>query len=118
MALCSHNVTFAQFAGQSNIAGNETRIAGSASHPFFYLIASSELNEIPVYGLFFLIQDVLHFPSTLDELKLITSALLEFQQFHPVYVFILFCTAYIYKQTFAIPGSVFMVTTEIHANFT
>jgi len=36
------------------------------------------------------------------------SLLLEFKINHSQYVFILFFSAYLYKQTFAIPGSVFM----------
>ena len=63
----------------------------------------------PNYYCVIYFQEILKFPSTLDELKLITSSLLEFQQYHPFYVFVLFSSAYIYKQAFAIPGSVFLV---------
>lgn len=33
-----------------------------------------------------------------------------YKEEHFIYVLVLFCSAYIYKQTFAIPGSVFMVS--------
>lgn len=61
------------------------------------------------------LQDVLKFPGNLEELKSLTVMLLEFKKFHPLYVYILFCTAYLYKQTFAIPGSVFLVTIMVVA---
>ena len=57
----------------------------------------------------FNLQDNLKFPSSLEGLKATASLLTEFQIHHPHYVFVLFCSAYLYKQTFAIPGSVFMV---------
>ncbi|XP_046647619.1 transmembrane protein 41A-A-like [Daphnia pulicaria] len=53
-------------------------------------------------------KDMIKFPCNLEELKSLTGTLLEFQKFHPLYVYILFCSAYLYKQTFAIPGSVFL----------
>lgn len=48
------------------------------------------------------------FPSSLDELKQLSSLLLEYRTKHFTYVLILFSSAYIFKQTFAIPGSVFL----------
>ncbi|KAK4003023.1 hypothetical protein OUZ56_004809 [Daphnia magna] len=54
------------------------------------------------------LRDVLKFPGNLEDLKTLTETLLEFKKFHPLYVYILFCTSYLYKQTFAIPGSVFL----------
>ena len=54
-------------------------------------------------------QDILKFPSNLEELKLIASSLMTFKMNHPIYVHTLFFSAYLYKQTFAIPGSVFLV---------
>ena len=56
---------------------------------------------------------MLKFPSNLEELKSLTGTLLEFQKFHPLYVYVLFCSAYLYKQTFAIPGSVFLVSMQL-----
>lgn len=54
-------------------------------------------------------QDSLHFPTSLQELKEIANLLSQFQVHHPGYVMLLFASAYLYKQTFAIPGSVFLV---------
>jgi len=54
------------------------------------------------------IKDILKFPSNLEELKLIASSLMTFKMNHPIYVHTLFFSAYLYKQTFAIPGSVFL----------
>ena len=57
----------------------------------------------------------LKFPSNLDELKAIASFLQQYKQEHSTYVYCLFCCAYLYKQTFAIPGSVFMVSPYLSA---
>ncbi len=48
------------------------------------------------------------FPQNLDELKNLATLLKNYQQQKPFYVFVLFCSVSLYKQTFAIPGSVFM----------
>ncbi|RMX52849.1 hypothetical protein pdam_00011314 [Pocillopora damicornis] len=50
----------------------------------------------------------LHFPSDLEDLKSLASLLKQYRQDNFGYVILLFCSAYLYKQTFAIPGSVFM----------
>jgi len=50
----------------------------------------------------------LKFPSSLDELRAITSLLSRFQENHSAYILTLFCSAYLFKQTFAVPGSVFL----------
>lgn len=50
----------------------------------------------------------LHFPSDLEELKSLASLLKQYRKENSGYVVFLFCSAYLYKQTFAIPGSVFM----------
>lgn len=50
----------------------------------------------------------LSFPSSLEELKSLADVLKEYKKDHKGYLVLLFCSAYIYKQTFAIPGSVFM----------
>lgn len=52
----------------------------------------------------------LAFPSTIDELKTLSSLLGGYSKEHPAYVIVLFSSAYLFKQTFAIPGSVFMVS--------
>lgn len=50
----------------------------------------------------------LKFPSNLAELNDLASLLLHYTDGHLAYVILLFCSAYIYKQTFAIPGSIFL----------
>ncbi|XP_023332965.1 transmembrane protein 41A-A [Eurytemora carolleeae] len=50
----------------------------------------------------------LKFPSSLEDLKLMSGTLNLFKTNHPTYVLLLFCSAYIFKQTFAVPGSVFL----------
>lgn len=50
------------------------------------------------------------FPSNIEQLKRLARILSLYSQTHSQYVFILFCSAYIFKQTFAIPGSVFLVS--------
>jgi len=50
----------------------------------------------------------LTFPSSLDDLRSLSSALSKFQTNHPTYVLILFSSSYVFKQTFAVPGSVFL----------
>ncbi|XP_007233829.2 transmembrane protein 41A-A [Astyanax mexicanus] len=47
----------------------------------------------------------LKFPSDLEELREQAALLRHYQQEHSGYVLLLFCSAYIYKQAFAIPGS-------------
>ncbi|XP_052401033.1 transmembrane protein 41A-B [Carassius gibelio] len=50
----------------------------------------------------------LKFPSDLDELRDLAELLQFYKTEHTGYVFILFCSAYLYKQSFAIPGSSFL----------
>jgi len=50
----------------------------------------------------------LKFPSNLEDLRKIASNLGQFQVSNPGYVLLLFSSAYIFKQTFAVPGSVFL----------
>lgn len=50
----------------------------------------------------------LKFPSSHQELKELAELLNSYNQDHAVYVVVLFSSAYLYKQTFAIPGSVFL----------
>lgn len=59
---------------------------------------------------FFLTQR-LKFPSDLNELKEMAELLQFYRQEHTSYVLLLFCSAYLYKQAFAIPGSSFLVRT-------
>ncbi|CAG2163033.1 unnamed protein product [Oppiella nova] len=44
----------------------------------------------------------------LNQLKQLSSLLLAYSQLNSTYVFVLFCSAYVFKQTFAIPGSLFL----------
>jgi len=50
----------------------------------------------------------IHFPHSLDDLKSIAKVVKEHQAEQPFLVIVLFCSAYLYKQTFAIPGSMLM----------
>lgn len=52
----------------------------------------------------------LKFPSDLEELRELAELLQFYKTEHIGYVFILFCSAYLYKQSFAIPGSSFLVS--------
>jgi len=49
----------------------------------------------------------IYFPRDVNQLKAVTAALRDSQKDHYGLVLLLFCSAYIYKQTFAIPGSFF-----------
>lgn len=51
----------------------------------------------------------LKFPSDLEELRELAETLRFYKQEHHGYVLVLFCSAYLYKQSFAIPGSSFLV---------
>ncbi|XP_027035118.1 transmembrane protein 41A-B [Tachysurus fulvidraco] len=50
----------------------------------------------------------LRFPSDLEELRDLSELLKFYKQQHTGYVLLLFCSAYLYKQSFAIPGSSFL----------
>lgn len=50
----------------------------------------------------------LKFPSSHQELKELAELLNSYNKDHATYIMVLFCSAYLYKQTFAIPGSVFL----------
>ncbi|ELU10877.1 hypothetical protein CAPTEDRAFT_223354 [Capitella teleta] len=50
----------------------------------------------------------LKFPSSVDELRALSKLLSSYKADHFLHVLLLFSFAYLYKQTFAIPGSVFM----------
>lgn len=53
------------------------------------------------------------FPTNLDELRALSAQLATLNRDHPLFVLAFFASAYLYKQTFAIPGSVFLVS-EFH----
>ncbi|XP_068428760.1 transmembrane protein 41A-A [Clinocottus analis] len=50
----------------------------------------------------------LKFPSDLEELRELAELLQFYKMEHTGYVLLLFCSAYLYKQSFAIPGSSFL----------
>ncbi|XP_033899463.3 transmembrane protein 41A-B-like [Acipenser ruthenus] len=50
----------------------------------------------------------LTFPSDLEELQELAELLKFYKTEHTAYVLLLFCSAYLYKQSFAIPGSSFL----------
>lgn len=52
--------------------------------------------------------DDLKFALNLDELTSLATLLQQYKTDHMTYVLLLFCSAYLYKQSFAIPGSVFL----------
>ena len=54
------------------------------------------------------IRSYLKFPKDLDELRTLSFALTEYKDEHFPRIFALFCFAYVYKQTFSIPGSAFL----------
>uniref|UniRef100_A0A3Q3W870 VTT domain-containing protein n=1 Tax=Mola mola TaxID=94237 RepID=A0A3Q3W870_MOLML len=51
---------------------------------------------------------ILKFPSDLEELRELAEFLQFYKTEHTTYVLLLFCSAYLYKQSFAIPGSSFL----------
>ncbi|KAH3748423.1 transmembrane protein 41A-A-like isoform X2 [Dreissena polymorpha] len=53
-------------------------------------------------------RSALKFPRNLDELKALATLLDDYHDDNMLYVLILYCSAYMFKQTFAIPGSFFM----------
>lgn len=56
----------------------------------------------------------LKFPSDLEELKEMSELMQFYKTEHTGYVLLLFCSAYLYKQAFAIPGSSFLVRAQYH----
>ncbi|XP_061163735.1 transmembrane protein 41A-like [Saccostrea echinata] len=64
--------------------------------------------NIPELGTSSTQKSELKFPTSLEDLQSVSNLLLMYKEEHFLYVLVLFCSAYIYKQTFAIPGSVFM----------
>ena len=50
----------------------------------------------------------LGFPSSLEDIRTLSTVLNTYSSSHPQYVLLLFSSAYLFKQTFAVPGSVFL----------
>ncbi|XP_063863961.1 transmembrane protein 41A-like isoform X9 [Scylla paramamosain] len=59
----------------------------------------------------------IHFPTSLKDLRDLVKTSPTYQQDHWYYVLLLFSSAYIYKQTFAIPGSALLVHENEHQLF-
>lgn len=57
----------------------------------------------------------LSFPKSLEELRQLSATLQVLKDEHFYAVLGLFAAAYLYKQSFAIPGSVFLVNASSHA---
>ena len=53
----------------------------------------------------------LSFPKSVDDLRSLSNQLQLLMEHHYYHIVLLYGMAYLYKQTFAIPGSVFMVST-------
>jgi len=53
-------------------------------------------------------ESLLYFPSSLEDIRSLAAVLGEYNELHPKYVLTLFSSAYLFKQTFAVPGSVFL----------
>ena len=53
----------------------------------------------------------LSFPKSVDDLRTLANQLQLLMEHHYYHIVLLYGMAYLYKQTFAIPGSVFMVST-------
>lgn len=52
--------------------------------------------------------EMLHFPSNLEDIRSLAALLTSYSHLHPSYVLLLFSSSYLFKQTFAVPGSVFL----------
>jgi uncharacterized membrane protein YdjX (TVP38/TMEM64 family) len=50
----------------------------------------------------------LKFPGSLEDIRILATVLNTYSTSHPQYVLVLFSLAYLFKQTFAVPGSVFL----------
>lgn len=84
-------------------------------HSFWHVLLHV-LNGDNIYNYYFSVSFDsydLRFPSDLEELKSLASLLKQYRKENSGYVVFLFCSAYLYKQTFAIPGSVFMVCVPV-----
>ena len=60
--------------------------------------------------IYYIFRSALKFPVNIEELKSLAALLEDYRQDNLEYVLLLYCSAYLFKQTFAIPGSFFMVT--------
>ncbi|XP_077435396.1 transmembrane protein 41A-A [Vanacampus margaritifer] len=65
---------------------------------------AAEVSKVPAENA----RSRLKFPSDLEELRELSELLQFYKSEHTAYVLLLFCSAYLYKQSFAIPGSFFL----------
>ena len=74
---------------------------------WLYFLAAQVPSMIPAIGEK---EELYKFPGSLEELKALTNVLVDVMddQVGFAYVLVLFTSAYLFKQTFAIPGSVFL----------
>ena len=74
---------------------------------WLYFLAAQVPSMIPAIGEK---EELYKFPGSLEELKALTKVLVDVMddQVGFAYVLVLFTSAYLFKQTFAIPGSVFL----------
>ncbi|RWS25740.1 hypothetical protein B4U80_09401, partial [Leptotrombidium deliense] len=56
-------------------------------------------------------EDILLFSHKLADLKKTSDSFKKYYETNPSYVVLLFCSLFIFKQTFAIPGSAVLVST-------
>ncbi|PAA91657.1 hypothetical protein BOX15_Mlig018396g1 [Macrostomum lignano] len=70
--------------------------------------SASSVGVASAHGVFNSSQATLRFPKNLDDLTILAKLLTFYKERYFAYVLLLFCSAYLYKQCFAIPGSVFM----------
>jgi len=73
-------------------------LAAVISLLFLYLLLTSAPHE----------NEKISFPSNLEDIKVASSVLNKYNENHKNYVLLLFSSAYLFKQTFAVPGSVFL----------
>ena len=76
----------------------------------YYLYFEINLNYY-FYHIF--VRHKLAFPGKLEDLKVLVETMKSYKEEYYSSVLLLFCAAYLYKQTFSIPGSVFMVSTSV-----
>ena len=57
----------------------------------------------------FLFRASLHFPRSIEALKNLSTTLQHYRDDHLAYLLLLYCSAYLYKQSFSLPGSAILV---------
>ena len=85
----------------------------SCAHLLFFCCCSSFVLFFCFFCVHFLFSE-LKYPASLPELQSLAHSLNGYRRQHPVEVTVVFCVAYIYKQSFAIPGSALLVSGQGH----